>query len=261
MPQPINRIVPDPEVFLDTDILSSKPELAVIVTKIFATWAEIEHSLSMLLVQILRAAESPAVAMFGVLTSQHLQSTALDAAAKSALPDDDYDIFLAVVSVCDSAQTPRNHLAHWAWGGCKQKPDLLCLADPAMIRERDIRVIKYFSGTERIHWGNARELHSFDPSQIFAYSKDDLERALRDLEEASEALFLFEYYANPTLSRSALGDLVARRWEPDSVRADVLRRLNERRLFREALARIRADRQKPLPPQPEPPPKEPDGLS
>jgi hypothetical protein len=200
--------------------------------------------------------------MFAVLTSQQLQILALNAAAKSALSEADYEVFQAVLSVCNSAQTPRNHLAHWAWGGCKQRPDLLTLADPAMIRERDTRVIKYYSSAERINWGEARNLHSFDPEHILAYSKGDLERALRDLEEASETLFLFEYYVNPATSRTALGDLSPRRWDPDSVRDHILTQLYEKRLFREALARIEnAGRQSTQTPPIQSPSKEPDGSS
>jgi hypothetical protein len=48
MPQPINRIVSDPEVYLQVDILKDKPELAVLVAEIFSVWARIELELSYL---------------------------------------------------------------------------------------------------------------------------------------------------------------------------------------------------------------------
>jgi hypothetical protein len=80
--------------------------------------------------------------MYSVLTAQRLQLKALDAAAKASLSSTDYEIFCAALSVADSTQTPRNQLAHWAWGGCRQKPDLLIVVDPKMLEARDFRVAK-----------------------------------------------------------------------------------------------------------------------
>ena len=121
MPQPINKIVPDAHVYLSYDVLQDKPELALLVCKIFAIWGRIEQQLTVLLVRVLRADYEPALAIYSTLTAQHLQNRALDAAAKATLSADDYLIFSAAISVSESAQAPRNHLAHWSWGGCKHK--------------------------------------------------------------------------------------------------------------------------------------------
>jgi hypothetical protein len=106
MPQPINRVVPDAHVILDTNPLFDKPDYAILVTQIFSTWARIEHLLRIILLRILGADATPALAMFESLTAQHLQLTALEAAAKAALNTEDYEIFQAAISVADSAQTP-----------------------------------------------------------------------------------------------------------------------------------------------------------
>src|SRR5450755_3390756 len=82
MPHPFNKIVPDAHIFLDANILDDKPGMAILVTKIFATWAQIEHELSVLLIRVLGANAAPAIAMHTALTAQHLQNTALQAAAK-----------------------------------------------------------------------------------------------------------------------------------------------------------------------------------
>jgi hypothetical protein len=257
MPNPIIRIVRDPHIVLDSETLSDKPDMAILVTEIFAIWASIEHSLSLLLVRVLGAAESPAVAMFSVLTAQHLQNKALEAAAKAALEPKDYQVFLAVTSVTDSAQKPRNQLAHWVWATCKQRPDLLCVADPQMLKERDLRVAKYYDALkagEPFRWERTWDIYQFNPEHILAYSKADLERAKHDLLEAKEVLFELEFYLQPEI-KTFLGFLTPIDEPPEVVRGAILDRLNTRRLFREALARIRADQkniQQPTPAEPEP---------
>ena len=74
MPQPINRMVPDPHVYLDNSALSDKPEMAILVTQIFATWARIEQELSFLLVRVLGANSAPAIAMYSALPSQYAKT-------------------------------------------------------------------------------------------------------------------------------------------------------------------------------------------
>src|SRR6516164_3202275 len=107
MPQPINRVVSDPEVYLEVGILKDKPELAVLVAEIFSVWARIELELSYLVVRVLGADAAPAIAMYSTLTAQHLQLGALQAAAKAALAPDDFNVFLAALAVSDRVQTPQ----------------------------------------------------------------------------------------------------------------------------------------------------------
>jgi hypothetical protein len=145
MPQPLSRVVSDAKISLRVDALADKPDMAILVTEIFAVWAYIEYQLSLLLVQTLGATETPALAMRSVLTSQQLQAKALEAAAKAALSTPDCQIFSAVTSVVESVQTPGNHLAHWVWGRCEQRPDLLILIDPKMYKANEIGFRRVFS--------------------------------------------------------------------------------------------------------------------
>jgi hypothetical protein len=245
MPQPINRIVPDPHCYLDNKVLSDKPELAILVTQIFSTWARIEQRLNFLLVRVLGADSAPALAMFATLTAQHLQVGALLAAAEASFPADEFDVFHAAISVADGAQTPRNHLAHWAWGGCKQKPELLTLANPKMLHQRDFRVAKKIhaaTSTEEVDIGEVAELNLFDASEILAYSKADIERALRDLNEAYEILGLLEIYIDPRFEVALGYHYSDTKVTHDELRDSALQLLNEKRLFREALGRRVAGR-------------------
>jgi hypothetical protein len=71
----------------------------------------------------------------------------------------------------------------------------LILADPQMLRERDFRVAKAIASKADLH--EVVQMNLFDPSEALAYSKSDLERALRDLEES--------YYV---LNFPATGDVI-----------------------------------------------------
>lgn len=242
MPQPINKIVPDPHCKLETNALADKPKLAIHVAQIFASWARIEQDLDVLLVNVLGANATPALAMFATLAAQHLQLGALEAAAKAALPADDFDIFKAALSAIDSAQTPRNHLAHWSWGSCVQRPDLLILANPKMLSARDLRVAKLLhSEGPKCDPVVLAKLSLFDDSEILAYSESDLERALRDIEEAQRIMNYMTNYIDPSWVIH-IGPYIGLNLARDEIRAATLEKLNGQRLFREALDRIHAAR-------------------
>jgi hypothetical protein len=113
MPQPIDKIIPDPHVYLTYELLQDKPDLALLVCKVFAIWARIEQQLTVLLVRVLGADYEPALAIYSTLTAQHLQNRALDAAAKATLPADDCQIFCAAISVADSA---KHRATNWRIG-------------------------------------------------------------------------------------------------------------------------------------------------
>jgi hypothetical protein len=135
--QPLSRVKRSAFVRHDPHALDDKPEMAMLVAKIFAHWGLIEHRLSLLLVRVLGADAAPALAMFATLTAQHLQTGALEAAAKAALSEDEFAVFRAALGVTDSVQTPRNQLAHWIWASAPELENALLLAEPKSAKERD----------------------------------------------------------------------------------------------------------------------------
>jgi hypothetical protein len=245
MPQPLNRVIPNGEFKENASVLSDKPDLAVLVASIFAHWAHIEGALSLLLVRVLGADAEPAIAMFATLTAQHLQMGALEAAAKAALSADDFDVFLATMSVIDSVQTPRNHLAHWIWGHCDQLPDALLLADPRALKERDQKMMaavhRFDKGATLSRFDEIIELQKYDPATVLVYRHGDLERAERDLLEAAKVARLLSVYLDRRLWQVAPSDPI--RKHVTAIRdTSVYELLREKRLFCEALDRIRAQR-------------------
>jgi hypothetical protein len=244
MPQPIDRILPEPHVYLRPDVLDDKPDVALIVCKIFAIYARIEQRLSTLMVRVLGAESAPALAIYGTLTAQHLQLGALDAAAKAKLEANDYQIFKAALSVTESAQAPRHQLAHWSWGGCRQRADLLCLADPKMLSARDFRLAESAQAPKtlaELDPAHILNLIQFEKSQILAYSKADLERAARDLEAARVIVEALLDYIDPSVS-GALKRSFTDLDHPghDQIRVEALGKLNDQPLFRAALARLQS---------------------
>jgi hypothetical protein len=241
MPQPINRMVRDPHVILNTDTLANKPEFAILICEIFATWASIERDLSNLMIRLLGANAAPSHAIFSILQTQALQTKALEAAAKSALDASRFEAFTAFMSVIDSVQKARNRLAHWAWGSCKQRPDLFVLADPKMLKERDARAAAHFQSLKPGMFDIEETWNAvqFDDSYIYGYTKADLDRELRDLKEADHIATLFGMFLDPSM-----GLAHAKAFElpesVDEIRIYLFQKLKEQPLFRVALDRIQA---------------------
>jgi len=210
--------------------------MAVLVTEIFATWAMIEHEMALMLVHVLGADSEPAIAMHATLTAQHLQMGALQAAAKAALSADDYQIFQAAISVVESTQTPRNQLAHWIWGTCKQRPDLLVLADPRKLKVRNSKIAKALESKAKPQEADLQ----FSPTDVLAYSEKDLSRSLRDLKECFEIVQITGDYLHFPKRK------MLPKWEgadeppaAEEISAALLQTLSSKRLFREAADRIR----------------------
>ena len=244
MPNPFSRVVRDADIYLATNILDDKPEMAAVVGRIFALWASIEHRLRFLLIEIVGTRAQAAIAIYEYLTAEHLRLKALDQAAKTVLPTESYSVLLAATAAAESAQTPRNHLAHWMWGGCRQRPDLLALVDPVLMRELALRLQTYYEAKGLVEC-DGWDPEFIDPDFVLAYSIDDLKRAERDLDEVNRCLgligaYLFAGGANPQNEK-----------DPNE-QARLLVQLNELPLFRAAKARIDADLQK-HPPEPHAP--------
>lgn len=234
MPHPFSKIIPDARIYIDHAVLDSKLEMAKSVAKIFATWASIEREFGSLLTFVLGvgATSRPAFEIYKTLTSERMRINALHVAAKAALPSETYNVFAAVIDLAEGACRPRNELAHWVWGGCEQREDVLALIDPEILWGNDRRatdVHQYLPVDVMDGWSP----DWIDPNYAKAYSQGDLDRALRDLTEAHGCLIIL---ADLLLCR--LPQAGFRKHYPiaDS-QSELLDKLNEKRLFREALAR------------------------
>jgi hypothetical protein len=240
IPQPLNRVISNGEFRPNETALNDNPELAKLVASIFALWAGIEHSLSLLLTSVLGADAGPAIAMFATLRGQRLQLGALKAAAKATLSPNDFDVLCAAISMADSVQTPRNHLAHWIWGTCEQLPDALLLAEPKAQEDRERELNLAF---ERAGGPDVREiinLARYNPATVVVYRRDDLERAKGDLADAERITALLTIYLDRQI-RGWASDTRLEGQRVAALREVVFQHFYDKRLFREALDRIRAE--------------------
>jgi hypothetical protein len=236
--QPLSRVKPRAQVMHDPNALDDKPEMAKHVANIFAYWGLIEHRLSLLLVRVLGADAAPALAMFSTLTAQHLQLGALEAAAKAALSQEEFDVFKAATNVTDSVQTPRNQLAHWIWASAPELPNALLLAEPKSAKERDR---EFTLGLETgLSLDEIDMLNSYDPKNVAVVKESDLGRASKEMQNASLTVFLTVVYLD--------GSFRGRRKTPidprGMTRSQLFRQLYGLRMFREAWDRIQKDRKK-----------------
>jgi hypothetical protein len=247
MPHPFSRILSDAKILFRPEALADKPQMAIRVSEIFATWSKIEQMLSLVLVQVLGAEENPAIAMYEVLTSQHLRLLTLDAAAKTALSQEDYQAFVAVMAVVKRVQAPRNQLAHWIWGICEQRPDLLALANPQKLRERELRarplMRKDISEFEAYRVEIEEASRPLDLAHVFAYSQDDLDAAKQELVEAELILkglgyLLDPQYVKSLYSKNRITGGIFQRISPAEIRSGAMQLLQQHRLFVDALAQV-----------------------
>jgi hypothetical protein len=239
MPQPLNRVVPNGTISLTPDALADKPEMAIVVTRILATWVEIEQQLAVILYRIIGGDHAATTAIYGILETQTLRKVALEAVAKVKLPPDDYSVFAAMLAAAERVATPRNQLAHWPWGICPERPnDLLLLANPDFLEQREIRRAALWSAQnsdgEKPDLRDFIELQHIDPAHIQTYTLADLQRSLRDIQEAHEIIRLASYFVD---SNSIL-QIERGSADAQKIRAELLQKLNSKRLFREAASRI-----------------------
>jgi hypothetical protein len=241
MPQPLSRVKPGATARQRPSVLDHLPaKYAQLVAGIFSNWSLIEHRLGILLVRILGANAEPALAMFATLEAQHLQLRAIEAAAKAALEEKEYDVFKATMSVARSVQTPRNQLAHWVWAHCPELPDALLLAEPKSAKDRDREFTLALESGETDP-AKIAALNTFDPAHIQVYREGDLQRARDDLEQAGQITFLTVVYLDG-LFKGRIKPLPWSRRSP--TRDQLFQQLYDLRLFREAWDRIQTDRKK-----------------
>jgi hypothetical protein len=241
MPQPLSRVKLGANVRQRPSILDHLPaEYAQTIAAIFSYSSLIEYRLSLLLVRILGADAAPAIAMFSTLIPQHSQLRALDAAAKAALDEKEYDVFKATMSVTTSVQTPRNQLAHWVWAYSTDVPNALLLADPTSGKERDREFVLALE-TGETDPAKIGALNTFDPAHVQVYREGDLKKARDELEQASQMTFLTVVYFDGTFR----GRIKPLPWNSKTATRDQLfRQLYDLRLFQEAWDRIQTDRKK-----------------
>jgi hypothetical protein len=252
MPQPLSKFI-KPGVpwamAIDAAEIPKKPALAVLIAETVAKASAMEHGMAMILVHLLHASPEPAFAMFSEVMDAGNKRSMILAAARAALPAEDFEAFEAISSAYRTQMDVRNKFAHWLWGSCDQVDDALVLVDPRyMLKHRRNHQQVWNSDedfgvaeTERHELRMAAMSYDFD--KIYVYRKADFDNVLRDLDETIQMINLIGFILDPFVANL---DERLRGAFPDreSGASTARQTLSSLRLFSEALTRLRNNRQK-----------------
>ena len=198
MPQPMNRVTPQPMASFNSADLSKVSHLIIYPMQVIATWSEIDSILTEMLARFTTSDFEVIVSMLHSVRSQEAQLDMIKAAAKHVLPAADYDLFSRVEKSTKVSRTRRHQYAHHLWGVPNDPPDSLALLDP----KNNLRGLAEIESKFRA-WasniGNSMESHIFssafsdseqiptdhiDWSRVKLYREDDLKRDVGDARNA-----------------------------------------------------------------------------
>jgi hypothetical protein len=152
--------------------IEDRPECAVIFARCIVNWSFVENETALLLAKILRINTEPALAMFLAMQSSRIQIDVLTAAAKTALSDDDFRLFQAIMNIRRTMEGARNHLVHGIIGGSIAVKDGILWTDP-----------KDYARHTATVWGtDFSEMETKYKNEVFVYEAEDLETIAQDLE-------------------------------------------------------------------------------
>jgi len=139
MPKPLSKVIPNPPpnglpLLYDQDAPSKQPSLAILVAQAISLWSLVDHTIGLILVDILGANATPAIAMFVALPST-AQQKALTAAAETVLDKPKMLLFNILIKIYKKRKDQRNIFAHWIWIYCELAHDHLVLVDPKRLVE------------------------------------------------------------------------------------------------------------------------------
>jgi hypothetical protein len=98
-PQPLNKVNPKATPNFKFGTLQERPQLASLIMQSVGIWSMIDALLIQSVAQFLRADFEVVTAIFEALAGANARHDAYLAAAKEALPTDDYNIVQAVMIV------------------------------------------------------------------------------------------------------------------------------------------------------------------
>src|SRR5262245_56701695 len=110
--------------FGESDIITSRPKVAVRIAECIAEWTEIRTLIGLLLALLLDADAKAALAMYGARENRTTQQRMLTAAAQHKMRRDEYDVLEAILAVhIRPAAKDRDKLAHWCSGRSPKFPE------------------------------------------------------------------------------------------------------------------------------------------
>ena len=216
-PQPLSSTASKGTLRISPGAFDLRPNLAVLVAKIIASWSEAEARLANVLVTMLGAHADPAIAMFQALSSTNAQTDAIDAAAREVLAEEQFERFDAIMAIFRRARKKRNRLAHHTWATIDDLPDALALIDPAGRVQSALTINKLIRGVykEEDPMRRAQDV-VFARDRIFIYREQDFQEILDETTRVTKYLGWFDLYISPYPTPAPVAATLQQLWnEPD----------------------------------------------
>jgi hypothetical protein len=183
--QPIKRKYPKAEPVFGPGQLEDRPKAAALVARCISLWTDVEIQQAYLLAQILGANTEPAMAMFLAISNSRTQYEVLNAAARIALNEQDYELFSAHMNIRTGLEKERNHLVHGQFGGSRAIKDGVAW----------VNAIDQSAYSARVRMkGTTPELLQEFLDKVFVYELGDLETIARNFQDFHQNLGLFTGY-------------------------------------------------------------------
>lgn len=165
--------------------LAARPALAVHVLTVIEIWAHIESTILLMVSTCLKAEPVIGAAMLLAIDSQSAQRSAVLAAVKAVLPENDWPLFQAGYSAASQFRGTRNRFAHDLWGYSDKATDvLLLLSSKARCTDHfyafDAKARKFQPGDK---WDPANT--RFNPDGVSVWKIRDLEEAVAEAKTAN----------------------------------------------------------------------------
>ncbi|MFC3784710.1 hypothetical protein GGR90_003078 [Sphingopyxis italica] len=188
MPERLFDVAPDGKLFFGPGVLRRSP-FAADVAYIIALWAHIDGDLASILSRMLKADIAVGTAMYLSLVNSGGQRSALNAAAKEALPEWQQLLLQTIGSVAETSRTERNQFAHRVWGHSSELPDAILLTHPKTIVNHNV---SHRQRSEILPDGRGViRPEPIDDKDILVYRQGDIDAAVAGAEHAQELYRLF----------------------------------------------------------------------
>lgn len=150
------------------------------------TGSMLEHYLSLILVDLLKADPAPGMAMYQALSGAEARRAALLGAASVALSVDDALLFQAIMTAIAPARRVRNAFAHHLWGDAPDIQNALLLCDPDEFLRVDVGGAA--ANAQMAKTGQVAVPPEMDRSKIMVWRQTALKEADRAADDALDTV-------------------------------------------------------------------------
>lgn len=183
--QPLRNIIPGkPVIEIGPSTFAKRPKLAAYVAQTIAGWAQVELSLSVVLARYTSRNIEQSIDMYLSIDGFGAQSLLLEAAAKSVLSQDNYDLFDATMRFIKANYAVRNEMAHWTWGVTDALTDGLIIIEPRGHKKLNALQFNLIGQDMSKVVPRIMAMAQEQEKNVFAYRERDLVRCAEDMFKA-----------------------------------------------------------------------------